>query len=468
MKPIIHHDFSRRWLGVGMLLVAAMAAQAQTAVTFQIDMASVSPAPTAVYISGSFNGWPGFTAGAGSPAAALINTSGTIWSNTISVSDAPGTVESCKFQYEPGDNWEGDPNRQFLVGPIGPTQVLPLTSWNVKDWPANTNQVTFQVDLSPQVITGTFTNGPGTVTVSGDFEGWNDGLPMTNNPAAPNLASNIYSGTFPVLGFPPTVIHYKFRADGGWEDDQPTATKNRESTIDNATQVLPLVFYNNASLVDLMTSPTLVTFSLYITNGTPDNGGAPFIKGVDKLYINGNFFAHDGSGTVVPAGTGGYWVWNTLPGGQGPASAEMVESAVPDVYTNSFLLPKGSGLKVVYKYSQDGFDDENGFQTNHVRYVRSYPPSYVFPQDLWSLLVAPPLPYPDSILVEPDFGNLAIGALSGGKLPITWLGRPGVILQNNSSLTGGIWIDNNGTDAMQATNWPHTGSAQFFRLKKNP
>src|SRR5664280_3352876 len=101
MKPIIHHDFSRRWLGVGMLLVAAMAAQAQTAVTFQIDMASVSPAPTAVYISGSFNGWPGFTAGAGSPAAALINTSGTIWSNTISVSDAPSTIETCKFQYEP-------------------------------------------------------------------------------------------------------------------------------------------------------------------------------------------------------------------------------------------------------------------------------------------------------------------------------------------------------------------------------
>jgi hypothetical protein len=465
MKPIIHHDFSRRWLGVGMSLVAALAVQASTDVTVQIDMASVSPAPTAVYISGSFNGWPG----PATPVSILHNVSGTIWSNTFTITDAPGTVESCKFQYEPGDNWEGDPNRQFVVGPAGPAQVLPLTSWNVKDWPAPTNQVTFQVDLSPQVITGTFTNGPGTITVSGDFEGWDAGLPMTNNPAAPNLASNIYSGTFPVIGFPPTVIHYKFRADGGWEDDQPTATKNRESTIDNATQVLPLVFYNNASLVDLMTSPTLVTFSLHITNGTPDNGGSPYIKGFDKLYINGNFFAHDSSGTVVPAGTGGYWTWNVLsyPASTGPASAEMVESAIPDVYTNSFLLPKGSGLKVVYKYSQDGFDDENGFQTNHVRYVRSYPPSYVFPRDVWSFVVPPP--YPNSILVEPDFGNLVItGTPHVPVLPITWLGRPGVILQNNSSLTGGSWIDNNGTDAMQATNWPNTGSAQFFRLKKNP
>ena len=92
MKPLNSYGFSRRWLGVGMALVAAAAAQAQTAVTFQIDMSSISPAPTSVYISGSFNGWPGFTGGVGDPAAALINVSGTIWSNTIMISDPVGTV----------------------------------------------------------------------------------------------------------------------------------------------------------------------------------------------------------------------------------------------------------------------------------------------------------------------------------------------------------------------------------------
>lgn len=453
-----------------MLLVAAVAVQAQTAVTFQIDMASVSPAPTSVYISGSFNGWPGFTAGAGSPAAALINVSGTIWSNTISVSDAPGTVESCKFQYEAGDNWEGDPNRQFIVGPVGPTQVLPLTSWNVKDWPVPTNQVTFRVDMTAQIALGTFTNaGPGsTITVSGDFEGWDNGLPLTNNPSLVGSLSNIYSAICPVPGFPGgTTANYKFRANGNWESPASTGGNNRQSAITNTTQVLPLVYYNDASAVDLMASPTLVTFTLYMTNGTPDNGGSPYVKGVDKLYINGNFFAHDSSGTVVPAGTGGYWVWNT---GVDPipTNVEMVAIGSSDYYTNSFLLPKGSSLSVQYKYSQDGFDDENGFATNHVRTVRSYPPTYAFPQDVWSYTLVPGTNTLNTI-VEPDFGNLAAGAITGVNLPLTWLGRPGVVLQNRTSLSSGIWNDNLGTDATQSTNWPTAGnSVQFFRLKKLP
>ena len=196
MKPINSHGFSRHWLGVGMALIAAVGAHAQTAVTFQIDMAPISPTvPTSVSISGTFNGWP-------SPSTStnlLINVGGTIWSNTFTVTDAPGTVESCKFQYEPGDNWENDPNRQFEVGPDS-TQVLPLTSWNVNDWPAPTNQVTFQLDMSAQVLLGDFTNGQGTITVSGDFEGWNDGLPLTNNPAS--VITNIYTGTFPVTWIP--------------------------------------------------------------------------------------------------------------------------------------------------------------------------------------------------------------------------------------------------------------------------
>jgi hypothetical protein len=67
-------------------------------------------------------------------------------------------------------------------------------------------------------------------------------------------------------------------------------------------------------------------------------------------------------------------------------------------------------------------------------------------------------------IVEPDFGYLAIQPLSGGKFPITWLGRPAVLLQNSSSLSGGSWTDNSATDGTQATNWPNAGGNQFFRL----
>jgi hypothetical protein len=445
MKSFNSHCFSRRWLGVGMALVAAAAAQAQTAVTFQIDMAPISPTvPTTVSVSGIFNGWP-------SPSTStnlLINVGGTIWSNTFIITDAPGTVESCKFQYEPGDNWEGDPNRQFEVG-SGSTQVLPLTSWNVKDWPAPTNQVAFQVDMSAQVLLGDFTNGQGTITVSGDFEGWNDGLPLTNNPAS--ITTNIYTGTFPVTGFPGgTTINYKFRENGGWESPASTGGNNRQAAITSATQVLPLVFYNDNSVYDLVTSNTLVTFSLYITNGTLDDTGFAFQKGTDQIFVNGDFL--------------GWWGWGI---NAGPVADQMIEVGTSDVYTNSLVIPKGNSIYLTYKYGLDGFDDENGSGTNHVRLIRSYPPTYTFPQDVWSYTYLPGANTTTNI-VEQDFGNLMVTPISGGNIPITWLGRPGVVLQNKSSLSSGVlWTDNNGTDGTQATNWPNGGSSQFFRLKKN-
>ncbi len=456
MKPLINR-LSCRWLGVGLSFAAALAVQAQTQVTFQVDMSSENAGtPSAVYISGSFNGW-----GYQSPSAALVNAGGSIWTNTFTVTDPPGTVESCKFQdnltgWEPVAN-----NRQFVLG--SGTQVLPLTQWDVSNWPTPTNQVTFRIDLSAQVLLGNFTNGApnNTITVSGDFEGWDNGQVLTNNPALSGNASNVYSGTFGVPGFPPAPVNYKFRMNGGWENPASTGGNNRSTTVTN-NEVLPLVYYNDNSVYDLVTSNMTVTFSVVVTNGELEDTGYAFVKGVDTVWINGNFF--DSNGNIVPVGSGGWWGWNTGLGGSAPAIAEMMEEGDSDTYTNSFVVPRGSSIFVTYKYSYDQYDDENGFQTNHVRLIRSYPPSYVFPTDAWSYS----LPFSNTLatIVEPDFGNLAIGAPSAGQLPITWLGRPGVVLQNSSSLTAGVWNTNNGTDATMSTNWPNGGGAQFFRLLK--
>jgi len=440
--------------------MAAAATHAQTAVTFQIDMAPISPTvPTSVSISGTFNGWP-------SPSTStnlLINVGGTIWSNTFTITDAPGTVESCKFQYEPGDNWEGDPNRQFEVASVS-TQVLPLTSWNVNDWPAPTNQVTFQLDMNAQVLLGAYVPGEAgqTIAVAGDFENWdNSPTPgpyyLTNNPTLPGTLSNIYTGTFPVTGFPGgTTINYKFRENGGWESPASTSGNNRQSAITNSSQVLPLVYYNDASISDLVLSPTAVTFSVYVPDGTALANGGVFTKGVDNIAINGDWL--------------GWWGWGV---NAAPPEDIMTESAIPDVYTNTLIIPKGNTLNLTYKYGIDGLDNENGSQTNHIRYIRSYGPTYAFPQDTWSWIVCPPgTPYPNpgissTNIVEPNFGYLAIQSSSGSTLPITWLGRPAVVLQSSSSLSG-AWADVIGTDGTQATNMPNGGGNQFFRLKKNP
>lgn len=449
MKPINSHGFSRRWLGVGMFLIATLATQAQTLVTFQVDMTPYGSTPGTVTINGSFNGWSG---------PALINTSGNIWSNTISISDPPGTVEQCKFvadgNYEPLAA-----NRQFLLGPASPpTQVEPLETWGINDWPAPTNtyNVTFQVDMTPLVIFNTFTNGSSTITVSGDFEGWDDGLPLTNNPAAPDVTSNIYSGTFTMalVGFPPDTINYKFRANGGWESPASTGGNNRQATITSASQVLPLVYYNDSDVSQLVQSSTLVNFALYLPNGAVDNTGIPYQKGTDTVWINGDWL--------------GWWGWNTGIGGSAPASAQLFESSTPDVYTNSFVIPAGNSLTINYKYSVDQFDDENGFGTNHVRWIRSYPPSYNMPQDTWSWLYTPGANTTTNI-VEINFGKLQNGSLTGGNLPITWYGHPGIMLQGSDKVSGGVWtdlIDVTGNNGNESTNVPATGTSQFFRLRQ--
>lgn len=454
MKTIIHHDISRRWLGLGMSLLAAVAAHAQTLVTFQVDMATYGSTPSTVTINGSFNGWSG---------PALINVSGTIWSNTISISDPPGTVEACKFVAD-GNYETFAANRQFVLGPVSPpTQVEPTETWNVNDWPAPTNQVTLQIDMNPQIAAGAFTNDGvngdgdpnGSILISGDqFNGWGNGLQLTNNPTTGDYTSNYYTGTYPVVGFPGgTTINYKFRMNGGWESPTSTGGNNRTAAITNSTQVLPLVYYQDNTIYDL-TPPITVTFSIVVTNGTMDNTGIPYAKGSDTVWINGDFL--------------GWWSWNTGIGGGAPATAQMIEVGASDIYTNSFHILGGNSLGITYKYSFDEYDDENGFQTNHVREIRTGPPTYAFPQDVWSSTLTPSNTLPT--IVEKDFGNLAISAPSGGQFPITWLGRTGVELQNKSSLTSGSWATDNLPPAFaSATNWPNTGSSQFFRLiKKSP
>jgi hypothetical protein len=460
MKSNIRHVFSRRWLGVGLSVVTALAAQAQTAVTFSVDMSTETlGTPTAVYVTGTLPGmgWAEFPA-----AFTLTNVpSTTIWQNTFIDTDPVGTVEQVKFN----DNltgWEPSNNREFLLGTTGTvvpgTEVLPLAVWNsASTWPNPTNQVTFQVDMSAQIFLTNFIPGTGTITVSGDFEGWDNGINMTNNPALSGSASNVYSCVAPVVGFlPDGPINYKFRMNGGWESPASTSGNNRQATIATNPQVLPLVYYNDNSIHDLITgSPINVTFTIYCPNGTLDETGYGFTKGTDAIYINGDWL--------------GWWGWGISP----PGADQMVEVGNSDVYTNTFTLPYGNSIYVNYKYSFDGLDNENGFSTNHVREVRSYGPNYTMPQDVFSWSVLQPNngnPYPLAGLavtniVEPDFGNLAVSVPSGGKIPITWLGRPGVILQNSSSLPA-VWNNNSLSDATMSTNWLNAGGNQFFRLQK--
>jgi hypothetical protein len=119
--------------------------------------------------------------------------------------------------------------------------------------------------MSAQVALGNFIPGDpvnGTIWVAGDSfaSTWNTGgyYVLTNNSNLSGNLSNVYSAVVPTLGFLPiNPINYKFRMNGGWE-----SVANRTTVITNNPQVTPLVYYNNNSIYDLMTSPVTVSFSI--------------------------------------------------------------------------------------------------------------------------------------------------------------------------------------------------------------
>jgi hypothetical protein len=437
-------------------------------------------------LPGTFDNWDG--------TQVVLQAQGNgVYSNSFAVPTA-GTI-NFKLQSPPG-NWNdinfgspdfgnGDGNGSFI------TTTSPQTLPVVLDLPNGryyvgaptlppTNYVTFQLDMSEQVAFGNFTNTDentndvdfgqpvNTIAAGGSFDNWSTADQLTNytvlypNDPNPGLKTNLYIGTFAVQGYLPVTINWKYRVDnldGSYEQPVSTSGGNRVTVITNQNMVLPVTYYDDLGLGDLVLSNTTVMFSLYITNGTlststnSDGSNYAFEKGSDSIYVNGPW---------------ANWDWGiSIPGNQ-----QMVEVGDSDLYTNSYVFPRGSSVYVTYKYGLDGIDDENGSNTNHIREIRSYGPTYSFPQDVWSYTIlgpGSPTPYPlaglgPTNIVEPDFGYLAIGALSGGNLPITWLGRPAVLLQSSPDLIN--WTTLGATDATETNSWPYTGGAQYFRLIK--
>jgi hypothetical protein len=337
--------------------------------------------------------------------------------------------------------------------------TLPLVFWNNVAYGAPTNNVTVRVDMTAKVLTGAFTNNGGIIRVSGGFTGWGDGVDLTNNPSLTGNASNHYSMVFPIVGFPGDQLFYKFRMNGGWESPASGVgnDKNRVFTLAGGDQVLPLVFYNDDSLCDLLLADTDVTFTLMITNGTPDRNGVPFVKGVDKIYINGQFVGWlDGYGNWNDGIVNPFVDPNVI---NAYGDLELTNNPIgSDLYQQTLKLKAGLPLSTTYKFSLNGFDNELGFGVNHLKFVRTTGTSYTMPLSYFgSNYIAE--------LSEQSFGNLTIAPGSGGTVPINWLGRQCVTLQTKSTING-AWTDLPATDAKSSTNYPNTGGNQFFRLQK--
>jgi len=372
-----------------------------------------------------------------------------------------GGWEDCSLD---GPNFTGQ-NRNFIF--TGGNQVLPIVPYDDQPiGPLTNGNITFQVDMTPQVITGWFTNGVSTVGVAGFINGWSLSL-MTNDPSLSGNASNLYSTTLPLPDGTKSTLgnwsRFKFRASpkgDGTDTDWETAAvygvggnKDRIFYIAGGDQTLPVRTYNDASLCDLLTQPIQVKVVLQITNGTPDINSVPFDKANDLIYLNGAFIAWNAANA--------YWTTNN------DALPLMTNNPVgSDFYEQTIVLPAGSNRRQEFKFGLfgpahgfTGFDNEGGVGANHVAYVRSAGSTYTFPAAQFGPLFT-------ASLVEQQWGNLAVGPASGGSLPITWLGYPCVTLQSSAGLAPAAWVNHPATDAQSATNWPVAGGQQYFRLQK--
>jgi len=458
-------------------------------VTFQVDMSQqialnnfTNGGGQIVEVRGNFNGWTG-----GANVLALdqsimrTNQFGLVTSNVytgvVSVSASPNAAMDYKFVYDPPTNSyegvtavnaDGGGNRFFAAtGDL----VRPVVDYSDAPF-APIAQVTFSVDMTIVKLTDTNFN-PTSVTINGDVMGWG-GVSVTNNPAASN--TNIYSATFPIGAG--TTANYQYRytqvstgntvydhfqgANGG--------NNNRTYLVPNVSSVsVPTVFFNDASLNDYLLQDTPVSFKIDM-NGAVGTDSHVFNPAADSVYINGqfaNWYAWASGVNPAPAPPG-YQLFETPPGS--------------GIYSNTIIIPKGSTVSFFYKYGMDisganmgPADDEAGFGQNHFRVVRAtgFNP-YPMPVDKFANQYAEPFFGPGST----GAANLSVGPVSGGKVLLSWLGRPGAHLQVNSSLTGVDWANIPATDGtnnvtgffgtngfVSQTNWP-VGANGFFRLIK--
>jgi hypothetical protein len=505
-------------------------------VKFQVDMSEQIEIgafhPTSgdlVVVFGSFNGWNATAGGTciltNDPSILVTNQNfnpavieSNVWTTTIAVNGnarpsvsylaTPNCAEEYKYIIQPAvSGWSydsaeypnADPdtsnNRFFTEG----NQTLPLVTFSDIAYAPLAN-VTLNVDMSAVAMYDT-NFVPNSVTAWGSFNGWSGPVTMNNSLTASN--TNLYSATVSMGEGAQFILQYRYTNSltGGWvfdyaQDGGPNTVNNNAyrrlieypitPTVLNTN--IPPVYFNDLAPDDLLPVATPVLFSVDMTGAVQTNG-QPFAPGSDGIYINGMFA---GAAPSIPVG-GTAQAWYPWSGGANlggaPGGFAMAQVGSSTIYTNTIIMPAGTPVALSYQYGIDpqslyGGPEENEAPPSsvHYRVIRSTISSpYVMPTDTFSSQ-----PY-----VEPFFstgnigangslagGNLTVGMPVAGKVPVTWLGRPGAHLQAATNLLSGTWQNLVATDGtswttvtsstnglVSQTNWPASTKA-FFRLVK--
>lgn len=305
MNPISSRGITLGRLCLGLFLLSAAAASAQTTVTFQVDMSNnVLTNGQTVAVSGTFDGW-GTSLLTNNPNGSNTN----IYTGTfVDTSDGNGKGMDWQYRILTGtavDSYSSQDDSDNYCVPLptnGGTLVLPLQYWD-DDGGAVSNAITFQVDMAEQLHVGNF-NTSDTVYCQGSFVGWTDTFQLTNNPSlnVTNgqgiITSLPYQGTYTAWDASPgAAAEYKYVYNNGSDQYEaplsgdPDSNENRG--LLNEAQTLPLVSFSDEPFSDTVTNN--VTFVIDMSVQTEVGN---FVPGSNTVEIHGDYNGW-GAGTTM-------------------------------------------------------------------------------------------------------------------------------------------------------------------------
>lgn len=440
-------------------------------VTFQVDMSAqigvgnFNPGVgDLIQAMGPFNGsWSGVVL------VEDLARPGVYTNSYVETSRAPGTRMEYKYAINVGGggtlSYESisgypDGNRAFMLTNVSP-QVLPKEYFaDASGLPIKAG-IYFQLDMSSQILVGAFDPTNDLASVRGDDIGWGDppasGLQLFQDEARPGIYTNTWLKASQLTG---AAFTYKYSYVHGttvWEGggNKSVSFVGNEPTNSAGYHMIilgPTLFDNwLANTNDYLPADTYVTFSVSMTNAASYSSLIAFDKSM-QLAVNGNW--------LNP-----WWSWTSEPNG---AFVLTNSTAGTDwlFYSQPILVPKNKPVQLLYKYGfydnvDPSMDNEWGYGTNHVRYIRATG-SYILPLDTWAV--------PNE---EPAIGALTVGTPSGGYIPVSWLGLPTAYLQTSTNVSNpAAWVSHPETAAygspsgIYSTNYPTSGGAIFFRVIK--
>lgn len=307
-------------------------------ITFQVDMSNETVSADGVHIAGSFQEPPW------QPGATLMTLTGdNVYQVTVAL-EAGGYYE---YKFINGNDWGFDEtvppqcangfNRFLTVPPVPTTlEAVCFGSCYPCGPPPVDIQVTFQVDMSEQVIS------PDGVHIGGGFQGWLPGAtPMTD------AGDNIYTYTTTLSSG--SYQEFKYINGTTWEEseDVPEAcgvNNNRYITLPQNDTILPLVCYASCDPCGPPPMDVAVTFAVDMSNETVSPDG---------VHLAGSFQGWNASSTpLAEAGNGVYSTTLSLP------SASMQEYKFINgiTFDDAEVVPEACGIP-------DGLGGFNRFLT---------------------------------------------------------------------------------------------------------